>query len=75
MCLDYRNVRHFGRRRLSHYQQEVGEEGGGLSRVRVSLFREIRSSHVSQFLGEILAWDCQRHDALFVHPAIGGNTF
>jgi len=52
MCLDYRNVQSFGRRRPSHYQQELGKEGGGLSRVRASLLREIRYSQMTQFIGK-----------------------
>ena len=44
MCLGYHNVQSFGRRRASHYREELGEEGEGASRLRENLFREIRSS-------------------------------
>ena len=30
---------------------------------------------ITESIGEDLAWDCQRHDALVVHPIIGCNTF
>jgi hypothetical protein len=75
MCLGYRNVQRFGLRRPSHSQQEHGEEGGDLARVRASLFREVRPLQIAQAMGENLAWDCQRHDTSVVYPVVGANAF